>query len=66
LQSISVPALFLVGENEKLYSARKAIHRLNRVAPQIQTEIILNAGHDLTIVQAELVNRKVLEFLKNA
>jgi pimeloyl-ACP methyl ester carboxylesterase len=66
LQSISVPALFLVGENEKLYSARKAIHRLNRVAPQIQTEIIPNAGHDLTIVQAELVNNKVIEFLKQS
>jgi pimeloyl-ACP methyl ester carboxylesterase len=66
LQSISVPALFLVGENEKLYSARKAVERLNRVTPQIRAEIIPNAGHDLTIVQAEMVNRKVLEFLKNA
>lgn len=65
LQSIKAPALFLVGENEKLYSARKAIQRLNRVAPQIQAEIIPGAGHDLTIVQAETVNRKVLEFLQH-
>lgn len=64
LQNIIVPALFLVGENEKLYSARKAIQRLNRVAPQIKAEIIPNAGHDLTIVQAKMVNRKVIEFLK--
>lgn len=66
LQSISVPALYLVGENEKLYSARKAIQRLNRVAPQINAEIIPNAGHDLTIVQADVVNKKVLDFLKHA
>ena len=64
LQGISVPALYLVGENEKLYSARKAIQLLNSVAPRIKTEIIPGAGHDLTIVQADMVNRKVLEFLK--
>jgi pimeloyl-ACP methyl ester carboxylesterase len=66
LQSINVPALYLVGENEKLYSARKAIQRLNRAAPQIQTEVIPNAGHDLTIVQTEIVNRKILDFLQQS
>jgi len=64
LESIKVPTLFLVGENEKLYPAQKAIQRLNKVAPHIKAEVIPNAGHDLTIVQAEMVNRKVLEFLK--
>lgn len=64
LQSIEVPTLYLVGENEKIYSAQKAIQRLNKVAPHIKAEIIPNAGHDLTIVQAEMVNKKVLEFLK--
>jgi pimeloyl-ACP methyl ester carboxylesterase len=64
LQSIRISTLFLVGENEKLYHAQKAVRRLNKVAPQIETEIIPNAGHDLTIVQAEMVNKKVLEFLK--
>ena len=64
LQRFKVPALYLVGEHEKIYSARKAIQRLHRVAPHIKTEIIPNAGHDLTIVQAEMVNTKVLEFLK--
>lgn len=63
LQHIKVPTLFLVGENEKLYPAEKAVERLNTLAPQIQTEIIPDAGHDLTIVQAELVNKKVLDFL---
>ena len=63
LQSIKVPTLFLVGENEVIYSAQKAVQRLNEVAPYIQTEVIPNAGHDLTIVQAEMVNQKILEFL---
>lgn len=58
-----VPGLFLVGENEKIYSAKAAVRRLNRVAPQIKTEIIPGAGHDLTLIRAGLVARKVLEFL---
>ena len=64
LKRIKVPALYLVGEHEKIYSARKAIQRLHKVAPQIITELIHNAGHDVSFVQAEMVNAKVLEFLK--
>jgi len=64
LQSIQTPTLFLVGENEKIYSAQKAVQRLNRVAPQIKTEVIPNAGHDLLWVQTELFNKKIIEFLK--
>jgi pimeloyl-ACP methyl ester carboxylesterase len=63
LQSIETPTLFLVGENEKIYDPHKAVQRLNDVAPQIETEIIPHAGHDLLFVQADTVNRRVLEFL---
>ena len=62
-RSFSVPCLFLVGENEKLYSARAAVRRLSRVAPQVKAEIIPGAGHDLTLVQADLVFGRVLDFL---
>lgn len=65
LRRINVPTLYLVGENEKLYSAQKAIQRLHKVAPHIKAEVIPDAGHDLTIVQADIVNKKVLEFLKD-
>ncbi len=63
LQSLNVPILFIVGENEKIYSPQEVIKRLNKVAPQIKTELIMNAGHDLTMVQAETVNNLMLEFL---
>ena len=62
-QGFRVPCLFLVGENEKIYSAQAAVRRLSRVAPQVKAEIIPGAGHDLTMAQVELVIRKVLEFL---
>ena len=46
-----------------MYSASKAIERLRRSAPNIQTALVPDAGHDLTVVQAELVNETVLDFL---
>jgi pimeloyl-ACP methyl ester carboxylesterase len=64
LRNLHVPTLCLIGEHEKIYSAQKAVQRLNRVAPQIKTEIVPGAGHDLSMVQANLVNQKVLEFLQ--
>jgi len=68
LKSIKVPVLFLVGEHEVIYShysAKDAVEKLNRVAPQIKTEIIPGANHDITFVQAELVNEKIINFIKN-
>jgi pimeloyl-ACP methyl ester carboxylesterase/TM2 domain-containing membrane protein YozV len=64
LKSLKMPVLFLVGENEKIYSAQNAVDRLNKIAPHITVEIIPDAGHDLSAVQAELVNQKILDFLE--
>jgi pimeloyl-ACP methyl ester carboxylesterase len=68
LKSIKVPVLFLVGEHEVIYShysAKDAVEKLNRVAPQIKTEIIPGASHDITFVQPELVDVKIIKFIKN-
>lgn len=65
LQNIKVPMLYMVGENEKMYCASKALERLKKVAPQIKTEIIQNSGHDLSFSQADIVNSKILEFLQS-
>ena len=62
-RNLRVPCLFLVGRNEKIYSAAAAVRRLNRVAPQVKTEIIPGCGHDLTIVNPDLVTGKVRQFL---
>jgi len=63
LQSIKISALFLVGEHEVIYPAQKAVQRLKQTAPHIKTAIVPDAAHDLTIVQTELVNKKILDFL---
>jgi pimeloyl-ACP methyl ester carboxylesterase len=64
-RELKPPTLFLVGEHEKLYDAGQALARLRRVAPQVRTGLIPEAGHDLTMVQAELINNKVLDFLRS-
>ena len=66
LKSIKVPTLYLVGENETIYSAQQAVQRLNEIAPQIETETLPNCGHDLTFVQTEMVNSRILEFLRRS
>ncbi len=62
LQNFKVPALFLLGENEKIYPAQEAIQRIQRLAPQWKTEIIPSAGHDLTFTRADMVNKKTVDF----
>jgi pimeloyl-ACP methyl ester carboxylesterase len=63
LANIQIPVLVLIGEHEKIYSAHEALDRLHRVAPDIQTELVPGAGHDLTAVQADLVDTLIIEFL---
>jgi pimeloyl-ACP methyl ester carboxylesterase len=65
LQSIQVPILYMVGENDKIYSGSKAIRRLEKEAPHIQTALIARSGHGLPMSLAPLVNRMVLAFLNN-
>lgn len=66
LRNFRVPTLFVVGDHEKIYSSKKALERLERVAPQIMRAAIPGAGHDMTWLKPDLVNRTVLEFLDNA
>jgi len=65
-RSFEVPVLFLVGENEVIYSitGREAVARVNIVAPEIETELFTGCGHDLTLVQVDRFNGRVLEFLE--
>jgi len=64
IQLLEIPIFFLVGEHETAYSAGDAISRLNRVNPRIRTELISGTGHDLMFTHTEIVNQKILDFLK--
>jgi pimeloyl-ACP methyl ester carboxylesterase len=66
-RSLEPPTLFMVGEHEVIYSisAAEAIARIDTVAPHIETVLITDCGHDLTLAQAEEVNRTILTFLED-
>lgn len=66
LEGMSVPALFLVGENEKIYSAQEAVRRLEEVAPHIKSRVFPGTGHDLTFLRARAVNSAIIEFLETS
>lgn len=63
LTEVSVPILYIVGENETAYNAHDAISRLNKVNPEIQTELMSNTGHDLMFTHTDTFNSIVLEFM---
>ncbi|MFY0572839.1 alpha/beta fold hydrolase [Archangium lansingense] len=60
LRALPSPTLFLVGENERIFSASAALERLRGVAPNIEAELVAGAGHDVTLVQAERVTARLL------
>lgn len=64
LQALKIPALFITGENEIIYSVPKTLNRLQKVAPDIQVKVVKNAGHDLPLAQPQQVNEAILDFLQ--
>jgi len=63
LASLVPPTLVLLGENERFFDPTKALERLRRVAPHIESALLPGCGHDLFVVGAVEVNRRILEFL---
>ncbi|MFE8596824.1 alpha/beta fold hydrolase [Archangium violaceum] len=64
LRALPSRTLFLVGENERIFSAPAALERLRRVAPGIEAELIAEAGHDVTLVQAERVSARLMSLFE--
>ncbi len=62
--ALRVPTLFLIGENDRTYSARRAVHRLRRVAPLVEAEIAANTDHYLLLVNPDWVVRNTLRFIR--
>ena len=62
LQQIRNPILMLIGDQDRLNPPR-VLEQARRLIPQIETEIIPNAGHMLSIEQPELVDARLLKFL---
>jgi pimeloyl-ACP methyl ester carboxylesterase len=65
LQKFRMPVLFLAGEHETAFNAGETIGRLNKVNPLIKTVLITDTGHDLMFTHTEMVNKLIIDFLRN-
>jgi pimeloyl-ACP methyl ester carboxylesterase len=64
LRGIAVPALLLLGDREIMYEPRKALDLAAGLIPNLQAELIPDAGHMLNGDQPKLVNARILEFFQ--
>jgi len=62
LKSLQMPVLVLIGDDDMINEKRTI--EIANMLPQGKGEVIENAGHFLSIDQAEVVNAKMLEFLE--
>jgi pimeloyl-ACP methyl ester carboxylesterase len=63
LRQVQTPVLLLIGDHEVIYKPEKAIERATRLVAGLKAEIVLNANHLAQYTAAEVVNKKVLDFL---
>jgi pimeloyl-ACP methyl ester carboxylesterase len=64
LRRIAAPTLVLIGDREVIYDPRAALQRATRLIPQVQTEIVPGAGHDLMRDQPTQVSQRIVDFLR--
>lgn len=64
-QHLTVPTLFLVGDQEVMYDPEDAVRRLDRITRKgkVTSVIVPNADHHLALVQPAWVSKSVIKFL---
>ena len=65
LQSLKIPVLVLIGDHD-IVNGEKSLVKARKYLPNVQTDVIQDAGHFLSIDQSEMVNQKVMIFLEDA
>ncbi|AFL81432.1 putative hydrolase or acyltransferase of alpha/beta superfamily [Aequorivita sublithincola DSM 14238] len=63
-QSLKMPVFLLIGDNDMINNEKSIRLAKNEIAKG-KAEIVYNAGHFLSIDQADTVNKKVIDFLKS-
>ncbi len=63
LGALKMPVLLLIGENEVIYNAERALARARQVIPDLTGELVPDCGHDISFSQHEIVDERMLTFL---
>ncbi len=61
--AIAAPALLVYGEHEKMYAAPRAIEVARAHLPALETLLVPDASHDLTLRQPQLIDAAITRFL---
>jgi pimeloyl-ACP methyl ester carboxylesterase len=64
LRCVSTPTLLVIGQQEALYDPVPAIERAERLLPNIETQLIAQAGHELPASKPETIDPRILGFLR--
>jgi pimeloyl-ACP methyl ester carboxylesterase len=64
LRSLHVPTLLLFGEGEVIYNPAIALARARRLVPDLEGALVPESRHDMCVRQREIVDARVLDFLK--
>lgn len=64
LQTLDVPVLVLVGEND-IFNNRRTLRKAEKFVSGVSGKIISDSGHFLAVDQTEVVNFEILSFLQN-
>ncbi|WP_160142438.1 alpha/beta fold hydrolase [Arthrobacter sp. SLBN-100] len=65
LRTIRTPVLLLVGGRESTFDPHRAISQAQRCIPVVQAQLIPGIGHMIAMEAAEVVNDRVLQFLRS-
>jgi pimeloyl-ACP methyl ester carboxylesterase len=63
LRALSIPTLLVIGEQEVIYDARKAMARATTLIPKVQTVLLPGAGHLMNLSHAEQLHAAIAAFL---
>jgi pimeloyl-ACP methyl ester carboxylesterase len=66
LQALPAPVLLLIGENEVIYDAAKALDRARQLIPNFEGELVPRSNHDMCVSRHRIVDARVLEFLNGS
>ena len=65
LRALHVPVLLLIGENEVIYDAAKALDRARALLPNLEGELVPQSSHEMCSSQYQTVDERVLDFLSD-
>lgn len=63
LKTLTMPVLLLIGDHD-IINNEKSVEKAKELLPHSETGIIKNAGHFLSFDQPEIINKRILDFLK--